>query len=88
LAGIKVAGINLSEKARDLAACTLDVSTARLLLELADDIESAQSDNYCMSQCLIVMSEAEVGAGSLRTAAYDVALNCIDADILRTRFAL
>lgn len=63
-----------------------DAFTAALVKRDAE-ITRLRAENDRIRGCLIVMSAAEVGGGSFRTAAYDVALNCVDADTLRTRFA-
>lgn len=49
---------------------------------------NCRTENERMRECLLAMSKADgVGAGSLKTAAYDVVMNCVTADILETRFA-
>lgn len=56
-------------------------------IEQMNRATAAEADNERMRACLLAMADADdVGSGSLKTAAYDVVLNCITADVLKTRF--
>ncbi len=51
------------------------------------ELTRLRADNDRMRDALVVISQAEVGGGSLRTAAHDVAVLGADADLLRSRFS-
>jgi hypothetical protein len=71
--------------------CTIGSTTGAYvddILTMPAEIERLRADNARMSECLCVITAAHgVGTGSLKTAAYDVALNRVTADVLRARFA-
>jgi hypothetical protein len=60
-------------------------------LQLADirpALKALHADADRMRKCLFAMQHAEgVGAESLRTAAYDVVMNCVTSEVLNVRFS-
>lgn len=63
---------------------------AQARLQLADirpALAALAADADRMRECLGVMSDpGDVGAGSLKAAAYDVVMNCVTAEVLKVRF--
>lgn len=64
------------------------LAQARLqLADLRPAIDGLKAEGTRMRRCLHATAEADgCGAGSLKTAAYDVVMNLVDVEVLRARF--
>lgn len=63
-------------------------SDVPVLANMAKVVRARIDEVNAMRECLLVMSAAQVGGGSFRTAAFEIRDGAVTPDVLRTRFNL